>query len=379
MALIRFGSVIQAASGRLGAICFSRQGGTPIVRTQPLQRNHSSAAAHAVRASFATAEHTWRDLTTAERLTWVNAARQLPSANRLGLSRQISPFCAFLRCAISSLLDGIQISRSADPYPLTLMAHPLTVELSPGGPALVYSATGWFSQYYSLAIHAQRTVRTHPSLPGQLWKVVSRNPPAYYATNIWTQLTASFGTPVALEWYRFKLIQQFHSWPAPRITQCHVQIPNIGPELIYNGDFQTGSTPPPGWDVIGTGQLVQTSSLTWADLKSGEWICSALTANSYWQTTAAHRFTLTGGQSYTLSWAYRRGSGNISGVRIIGTGMTTIDLYAALPGATGIWIRDQKSFTPDANATNCLFRVFNYTGVDVDLRVDNISIRKDTP
>jgi hypothetical protein len=158
-----------------------------------------------------------------------------------------------------------------------------------------------------------------------------------------------------------------------------VQIPNVGSELVYNGDFQIGGTPPAGWITTGAGALTGETFGPYGDGISGRWLCVSLPASSNIYTAVANRFALVAGAGYTFRWAYKRTSGNITSSYILGPGLTAIKLYDALPGGTGTWLTDTKSFVPAQSCAAAYFNIGNVAGLDVDLGFDNVSIRRDTP
>jgi len=379
MALIQFGSIVHAASGALGGVTFSRQGGAHIVRVRPIWRPGSSEAVLAQQAIFARARAEWRALTDEERLTWTRLATQFSFPNRLGLHRQLSGNHLFIAAAARCIAQGFPISHTPNPDWAYLLGKAISIELWPGGPATLTIPEGTTLALPFVTVSAQRLFSTHPGLPGQLWRVIARPYPGTYACNFWTNLIGAFGTPARLEWYRFEVTQWVPGWPRTTTSRHLLQIPNLGPDLITNGDFQTGGTPPAGWQVLGTGVLTQTLSAPYGDGFSGNWTVAAAQPITRCFTATASYFSLIAGASYTLRFAYRFSSGTVSYVQILGTGMTNVTLYTNLTDATADWITAEKSFTPDGNATGCYLRFYNAASVPVNVNLDNVSIRKDTP
>lgn len=377
MALVRFGSLIQAASGRVGGLCFSRQGGTPIVRTQPLYRRHDSERCLATRAAMAQAQSLWRDLSEANRLAWANFARQFPASNRLGLSRQRSAFNVFMASTVRGLLGGFFFRPSPDQQTPYLLGRTVSVELWPGGPANVLYAEGSEGDLPHATVKAQRLVSTYNGLPGQIWRTVSRTDISDFAHDFWTNLVAAFGTPARLEWFRFDVTQWLPAWPRTLTSRHLVQIPNVGDELTYNGDFQIGGTPPTGWTVVGTGALTQAILYTYADLASGHWIVAAAQPATEFLTHTTYRFTLVAGQTYTLRLAYNVTSGNISVIYYLVPGLGYANICGPLPTADGAWHTLAVQFTPTWSGTACSLRINNAANIPGNVLFDNISIRKD--
>jgi hypothetical protein len=379
MALIQFGSIVHAASGALGGVTFSRQGGAPIVRVRPIWRPGSSEAVLAQQALFAQARAEWRELTDDERLTWTRLAAQFSFPNRLGLHRQLSPFAIFVGAAVRNLHIGFPIFHSPETRYTDLLGRTVTLELWPGGPATITLPDGSSNQLPHHTVRAQRLFSAHPGLPGQLWHTISYPFIQQFSTNFWPELIAALGTPARLEYIRFEVEQWLPTWPRTITTRYLLQVPNVGDELITNGDFQTGGTPPAGWQVLGTGVLTIWSGVTYGDNWSGKWTVAAAQPITRAFTATASYFSLVGGAPYTFRFAYRFNSGTVSYVQLLGAGMSNITLYTNLTDATAKWIVAHAHFTPDGNATGCYLRFYNAANIAVNVDLDNVSIRKDTP
>jgi len=390
MALVRFGTLTQAVSGRVGSLCFARQGGSPIVRTQPLYRSRDSQQALQNRAYFSASISAWRALTDSQRLTWTQAARQFPTPNRLGLSRQLSGFALFVAARMRAYTANIGFF----PFPSTgagyTLGLPCTILIWPGGPAEAYLDAPVSGSYPFVSVQAQRLCKKDNTLPGRLLRTCGRKTTTIPSFNFWDTSTympanvapgliAPLGTPAALEWYLCFAQQWLPGYPRSITTSHLVQIPDVGANLVYNGDFEIdGATPPTGWEVKGTGLLSRTAA-AYADGHSGKWLVAPGQAATYFNSTGAHRFALIGGQSYTLRWVYKVVSGNCSAVKIDGPIMTSYYPYSALPDTSGSWVRDEKHFTPDASDAAVYFQIYNNAATPCEIHFDNLSIRKDTP
>jgi len=378
MALTRFGSIVQALSGRVGAYCYARQGATSIVRTAPLPGALNSAANLTARAALVHARGLWNDLSDAEVLTWSNAAKQLTTTNRLGLKRQISGFNCFMQCAISTLMAGGVPSSAAVPPAANIQPGPLEVELWPGGPCNIIHPDWLYLTDFTLTTRAQRCVRTRPTFPGQCWRTISHQIPDYQAVNIWSDLVAALGTPAPLEWLRIRLTTRLTSWPTAHSQEVHVQMPECGDELTQNGDFQTGGTPPSKWSVTGGGSLTQTDYLPWGDGYSGSWVVPATAGAKSAYQGLAHSMTFLAGEPYTVRFAYRSWLGTVTAIYIGGTGMTTQTLATNFASAGLDYERFEASFTPDGTTTAGYLRFYQNASTSVQIDLDNVSIRKDT-
>jgi len=377
MALVRFGSLVQAASGALGAVTFSRQAGASIVRTRPICKPHASAAVLANQALFTRARAAWHALSDADRLTWIRAAPQFPTTNRLGFSRPLTPFAIFMTCALRNLLAGLAPPSIPSPYWSYSLGKTISIDVWPGGPATLLLLEGVTYAMPGLIVRAQRPFHTHPGLPGQLWRVIARPTPGTYTANIWPALIAAFGTPTRLEWLRFDITQWVLAWPRAITSRHFVQIPSVGDELVYNGDFQIGGTPPAGWKVSGTGALTRSPLLPYGDDYSAKWLVAAAQPATEFYTASPHEFPLTAGQNYTLRCAYKVVSGNITQIyyTVLGIGYATI--CGPFPIADAAWHTLSVPFTAAYTGSQTRLSVQNAATVPGHIFLDNLSIRKD--
>jgi len=379
MALVKFGPIVGAASGKLGSICFSRQGGASIVRTQPIAKGPPSAAQMSNDATFARAQSTWRSLPAADRLTWTTAARQLPSANRLGLSRQLSGYQLYLQSTMLCLLGGVAVQ---DTFSSDIAKHwskVASIELWPGGPANLVLDTPTASGVPHNIVRAQRTHRTHPGLPGQLWRVINRDDVLDYSLNFWQDLTAAFGTPAPLEYFRFEVTQWIPGWPHFVTTRSLVQIPNVGAELIVNGDFEIPLVALFTWDKAGDGTLQILTTYPWGDGHSARWLVPGGAAPTYFFTAIPVRWTWTPSSAYTFRMAYRGDSGAITHITAFASGAPEVQIHGVLADTSAVWKTLEVGFTSPTAAAGGGIYFYNNANQDAHFSFDNISIRKDTP
>ena len=388
MALVRFGSVVQAASGRLGAVCFSRQGGSPIVRTEPIVKPHQSAAVLANQAAFAQARLLWLDLGDGPRMMWGQAAVQFPTVNRLGLKRQLSGFALFCACAVRGLNSWVGVSYNPIPGGYQTPGLPCSVEIWPGGPAEVFTDADYDSYRPYITVRAQRFCSSSNGKPGRLWRVVGRARWSKVSINVWNPDRppplspkapglVTFGVPGRLEWYLVEVEQWAHGYFPTFISRHLVQIPNVGDELTYNGDFQVGGTPPAGWAVVGTGALTQSVTTPYGDAFSGRWQVAAAEPETNFQTDWTYRFALVSGQGYTFRCAYKVVSGNISTVAIYYGGVGDQVLSGPLAVVDGLWHRLEIPFVSTWTSSDLRLAVRSAAGIAGDVYLDNVSIRKD--
>jgi len=377
MALIRPGGLAQVISGGLGALTFARQGSQPIVRTRPIPRAPTSARALSNQALFAQARRAWQHLATSDKLRWERAAPQFSYVNRVGLSRQKSPFALFVGLAMRNLGQGLPTpSAPAAPGNIDL-ATPINVTLWPGGPAQIAYEGEYNYAFPNVTIEAQRLVSTSPSLPGQLWRVVYRDVMEDCGINFWDELCAAFGEPQPLEWYRLRVTQWITAWPRKAVSTFTAQIPNVGPEKIYNGTFTIDGSPPAGWLVNGPGFLTRDDYFPYSDGWSAYWEHAVSAAQASFYSWIPGLFSLSAGHNYTVRFAKKIEAYDISKIVIEGTGMSPLTVHTGGAESFTPWRLYSYSWTQSANAINCYIRFYSLASVPAEVYFDTVSIRED--
>jgi len=145
--LIKWGSVIQAASGNIGGIQFARHRGAPIARTRTRRCICASPDILDSRLGFAIITQAWRNLTALQKLNWNLYAIKYPTQNRLGLTRRISGFAWFARTNMPRLAAAAPILYAPGQYAAG----------SPGTNTIIYFVQG-APYYFSIT-----TPATQPS------------------------------------------------------------------------------------------------------------------------------------------------------------------------------------------------------------------------
>lgn len=158
MALYRASAIVAAVSGKLGGVVFVRNKGSNVVRHRPAGRGGRSIRHELAASQFVAIQRLWRTLSTDDRAAWRAFARDYPSTNRLGITRSLSPYQAFVRFNVRSVQhdDGLHdtpTSTHSTPIAtsmITIAVFPLAagLVLRPAAPppnvtyiALLYGAT----------------------------------------------------------------------------------------------------------------------------------------------------------------------------------------------------------------------------------------------
>jgi len=98
MALVKFGSVITDAAGKIGGVCYQRKKASSRVRASTHKRIKDTQASIRIRSQFAQLVNYFKyTLTASEQASWLEFALQHPMKNSFGDARILSPMAAFIR------------------------------------------------------------------------------------------------------------------------------------------------------------------------------------------------------------------------------------------------------------------------------------------
>jgi len=389
MALVRFGALVEAVSGRLGGLCFGRQGGRAIVRIQPVVKPKDSAAVTTVQNAMHWARFYWQDMGEANRTSWKNAALGWKCPRRVGGSSCGSGFELWCRTAIRQLLGGPGLIFEAQTMKGYRWAGPVTVEVWPGGPLEAYVPVDLGTERPYVIVRAQRLMTGDRGLPGKMLRVVGRSRWSWLSVDAWNPrmsgplviapgVTGAFGVPVRGDWIRGEVEQYVPGYGPTVIQSFLVQVPSVGDELVYNGTFEDNSSATPGWSVEGTGVLTEDVVNPYGGDQDGKFAVAAAGGYTFFATASSKFFTMLAGQSYTLRCSYRVVTGNI--LRWVvgkdGVGYTTI--IGEMPVADGAWHRLSVPFVALYGAVGCRLACVVSSSAAVEVHFDNVSLRKDT-
>ena len=95
--LVRYGAIIGAASGTMGAVTFSNRKGNAVaaMKSSPLNRKTESQLEH--QAAMSRAAKAWANLSFGAQFNWKLFAAKNVRKNRLGVTRQLSPYQFYLK------------------------------------------------------------------------------------------------------------------------------------------------------------------------------------------------------------------------------------------------------------------------------------------
>jgi len=389
MATVKFGPLVQSARGGLGSVVFARQGGAGIVRQRPMKVNQESVRQLQVRTQYARAVELWSGLAQADRDAWFRCAQVYKATSPEGESRPMSAWLVFATVALRMLdtpYGDATFWLTANPVFGNLENGTVRLDVWPGGPANVVHSRGtvyddsFTATVILYSVSVQRVFRTLPGWPGQSWSRVWHDISIGYSNNV-SEGFAALGTwPAIGERIRWRVVSHYPAWPGRTLTQGYSVVPNVGPELIGNGDMElpipaTGA-PPTGWTVTGAGVLSRVVTQPWGDDASARWTRAAGGGVSYLYAAIGTGSVAAG--TYTLRFAARCVAG-VAWADILATevGVGSVVITSACPPADGVWREYSYSFVvPSLWAAGRLN--FHMTGAAaVDVEVDNVSIRRD--
>jgi hypothetical protein len=152
------------------------------------------------------------------------------------------------------------------------------------------------------------------------------------------------------------------------------QIPNEGPLLISNGDFEAAWAPPlaPYWARSETAVMSQYAPAGFGDLYGARVDWPASVGWSYVRTGVTPG--VTGGVEYRLRFAIYVFAGADVGVGVYAppNGFSYLEVIAA----TGAWVRKDYSYVPGATSTDAWVLFAGGYGGASQCWLDNVDFRK---
>jgi hypothetical protein len=399
MAVIRFGPIVQSASGALAGMVFSRQGGTSIVRTRPLLCNRQTARQLQVRNNYALALRWWRAMSDTNRLAWFRCAQTYRHTKPDGTSNPLTAWQTYATVALR-LLDTpygfFAEDLAPDPWFGQVETLGIRIDVWPAGPVNMVHSRGTLTEeppdvislVYDLAV--QRTFRTYATLPGRLtlraWHDTSRT----YSNNLlstynairgninstWTPVA---GSPTVGEFIRWFCLSHLMAWPASTLWSGLSQVPNVSSELITNGDFELpddgGYAARTGWTTNAPSTITTETFDVWGDAYSIHWIVPASAGTQYLYTPFNINVSLAA--TYTIRFAARAVAGGANFVaRLISSTYVTLLTHTFTLPNDGIWYEYSYSGTIAPGYTLAQFYFLRSTAPAAQIYVDNVSIRR---
>lgn len=220
MAQIRFSNLVNDIRGAVGGVTFSRSAsGATVSARKSRRRAHRSRSGSGRAPLIAAAQH-WRTLSDSQRGSWIEAARDIPMANKLGIPRSGSGFELFCKASAIRIRFGLPIIPEFTPYwGSTLFSVDITsFRLSdnrllqvPASTAVVPAASiSFISPVQPSPYPAPRSsaYQFSSSAAVNLWDRVSYSAPQFVSTQ-----PAIATSPGQYFWLRQYVILQDYNWP----------------------------------------------------------------------------------------------------------------------------------------------------------------------
>lgn len=133
MAIVRYGPLIGAISGRIGGAEFANTRAGAVAKKAQHKIRRSSTQALTAHSNYERAIRAWQDLTASERREWRAVAQNIQRTNRLGLPRTISAFQLFLHVVIPSIITtGAIVTTPPDDVALSPLSSIAITDTSAG-------------------------------------------------------------------------------------------------------------------------------------------------------------------------------------------------------------------------------------------------------
>ena len=388
MAVVRYGPLVLSARGSLGSVVFARQGGTAIVRPRPMKVNQQSGRQLEVRANYARAVALWRGLGQADRDAWFRCAQIYKVVGPDGESKPMSAWVVFVTVALRMLDTPFACDTfwlTPNPVFGNLEYGTVRLDVWPGGPAQFVHSRGtiydgsFTATVIMYSVFCQRVFRTLPGWPGHCWRKVFGDISIGYSNNV-SEGFAAFGSwPGVGERIRWRVKSHYPAWPSGTVMQGFSTVPNVGPELVTNGDMELPvppfGTPPSGWSILQNGTLSRVTTQPWGDDASAIWTRSAGAGNTFLKTGQDIDVSVAG--TYVLRFAIRSVTGTAYNVlQLIKTGVWALSFSATPPAADGLWHEQEWSVVIPAGRTTCGLEFGSTLGQALEVQLDNVSLRR---
>lgn len=388
MATIKYGPIIQSARGSLGGLVFARTGGTSCVRQRPIVRQVQSQAALQSQAFYPAVVSAWRNLTTAQRTAWVRAAQVYQHSCPDGTTRPISPWLMFATVNLRRLNMNAYYLQTGVGSPWTIASLPVfepgsleTVSADlrywPEGTVEFYHAgpSSTLSPCYSLSV--QRCWRASPTRPGRLVKLLYHGQPSTHCQDLTTLSAALIGTPPIGESVYWECVSHMAAWPASIKYSGLITVPNLGPNLLSNADFESPAAPavPTGWSAAGSGTLVTETTDVGKSLQSVHWQRTSAGADSHFYSPYSIPILASSDQFFFFGQT-KPVSAFTTYFRIQYPSSSEFQITVALPQPDDLWHTISGTSTGSHSVTTARLHVIRLSSAVFDGFLDNLQIRK---
>ena len=141
MAKILFTAIVADMRNKLNGSVFSKNRYGAYVRTKVTPVNPQSPAQQLVRNRLSTNSQAWRNLTEAERQSWINAAADFPQTDIFGNTKTLSGNALYVRLN-NNLATLAELPLASAPAPVAIPTLILVSAVTSAGAGLVELTTG---------------------------------------------------------------------------------------------------------------------------------------------------------------------------------------------------------------------------------------------
>lgn len=374
MAIARLGAIVAGIAGSLGPVTFQNGGAGLVLRQRQAYTQRQSQALADRQHSYCEIWHAWQSLTDDQRNTWINAAAQHSTTNRLGQARPLSPWRLFYTANATRYPITGDIIETFRTDTTAIFYTPPELSLFSGGPFELHATSGDNNYPQNASFRAARNFATTLPPKPRRFAPAGMYEATSYSRNLYDEITAAIGEPQDEEYLSLALTRCAAIYPYLSPIVITAQVQARGPEQIPAGTFEPPWNPaaPTPWVKSGTYTLTADTLFPYADTAHAELDFPATAGTKY--LTAPGCINVTAGHTYRLSFAAYVSAGTFYRISTytVGTGYWT-PFTNITPGA---WTRYTYDWTPGANGSNGDLYIQGAPNVAATVNLDNVSFRE---
>ncbi len=207
MAIFRAGPLLDAISGDVGGINFTRSRHGPIMRRKLTRTNKRTPIQLERRARFYHLKREWNLLTTSQRTAWRSSAAQLTFPNRLGVPNRITGHQLFFKVNLAA--PDATTTATDPPENLVAYSPPPSIEVIAQEDFAITCL--WEQPTYSVApttyFYGARSLSSRPKHFFNYWRFVTsvQEPAGTNVINFTAAWTAALGSLLGNELIKVKV------------------------------------------------------------------------------------------------------------------------------------------------------------------------------
>jgi hypothetical protein len=198
-----------------------------------------------------------------------------------------------------------------------------------------------------------------------------------HSETITTGFGAVAGAPGIGEYVDWDCISHILWWPSSTRWSGKSIVPNVGPELVVNGDMELGplNSDPTSWHHGGSCTFQNSTTFVWGDNRSPKWHCAAAAGLVYVYTDQNINASTAG--SYTLRFAARSVTSGVTVQALLRTpGYVTMMVQDFSIPNDSVWCEYSYTANLLATSANAWLTFLMSSGPAMDVYIDDVSIRR---